>query len=376
MRVLFTAHGAYGHVLPVLGMARALAGDGVAVAVATAGRFCELVAGQGLEAHPAGLDDDRLVEEARRRWPSTRSAPPAAWAVRMFSEIAAPAMAADLEPFVRRWDPDVVVCEEGEYGGPVAAAAARIPWMAHGWGSPLRPAAALAEVARLVAPLWQRAGLAAPAGDALYGHGVFDPCPPSLYGDNAPTAPRHAIRPVEGHGRTTALPAPSASDRPRAYLGFGTVPLFRDAPDLTRAAVAALVGAGYDVTVTTTDSSLAGDRVRVESWVELTQLLPRCALVVCHGGAGTVLASLAAGLPLLLLPRGAPSQVRMSAACEARGVAQVLWDNPTRATIAVAIADLTEARRFRAAAEAVAEELAAMPDPSTAAAVLRHTVAM
>jgi hypothetical protein len=55
----------------------------------------------------------------------------------MFSEIAAPAMARDLAPFTSQWRPDLVIREEGEHGGAMAAAAAWVPWGTVGWGSPL-----------------------------------------------------------------------------------------------------------------------------------------------------------------------------------------------------------------------------------------------
>jgi broad specificity phosphatase PhoE len=39
-----------------------------------------------------------------------------------------------------------------------------------------------------------------------------------------------------------------------------------------------------------------------ESWVPQIEALPHAALVVCHGGSGTMLGALAAGLPLVVMP--------------------------------------------------------------------------
>ena len=380
MRVLFTAQGAYGHVLPLMGVARALADDGHDVVVATAVDFCDVVASRGLSAHPAGMNDDAVVAESRRKWPDTVSQQPAAWTTRMFCEIAAPAMAADVMRVIDSWRPDIVVSEEGEYGGPVAAAAAGVPWVTHGWGSPLRSPEALIELGHLLAPLWESAGLGAPVGDALYGGAILDPCPPSLYIDPPPARRRRPMRPSTG---TISRPAfPRATNRPHAYVGFGTVPLFRDSPEIIQGAVEALLAHGFDVTLTTSDDRLAselgsGDRfhVNIQRWVELAQLLPGCDLVVCHGGAGTVLEALAAGVPLLLLPRGAPSQLRMSAACEARGVGRaVTWNGTNGDELGAAVADILSSDRFSAAAAAVAREIANMPGPSTAAAILAGVI--
>ena len=190
---------------------------------------------------------------------------------------------------------------------------------------------------------------------------------------------RHVLRPVTA---APAEPDSAASEartaRPLAYVGFGATPLFRDAPDLTRTAVGALVDRGFDVIVTTGEDYLAEeleasnpDRVRAHTWVDLGRLMRGCDLVVCHGGAGTVLAALGAGVPMVLLPRGAPSQMRMSTACEARGVGRtVIWNGANADEVGTAVADVISNERFRSAAKDVSEEISAMPGPSTAAAIL------
>ncbi|WP_246278178.1 glycosyltransferase [Phytohabitans rumicis] len=58
------------------------------------------------------------------------------------------------------------------------------------------------------------------------------------------------------------------------------------------------------------DADLAGfgrlpANVRPVGWVPLHHLLPGCAAVVHHGGSGTTMAALGAGVPQLVLPHGA-----------------------------------------------------------------------
>lgn len=377
MRVLFSAHGAYGHVMPLLGVARSLVESGHEVVVATSTTFCPVVASAGLQAHPAGMDDGALLAEAHRRWPETASLPPAAWTQRMFCEIAAPAMAAELGPFLDRWRPDVVVREEGEHGSAVASAARGLPWVTHGWGSPLQDERSLVELGRLLGPMWERAGLGVPTGTELYGAAIFDPCPPSLYTHAPALTHRHGVRPTPRQDTGQAGRARS-SGRRHAYVGFGTVPLFRDDVHLTSIAVEALVAEGFDVTVTAGDGDIARaiedaypTRVRVEGWVHLPELLEHCSVVVCHGGAGTVLSALAAGVPLVLAPRGAPSQQRMSVACETRGLGRaVAWNGANADDVRAAVMEVTSDERFKVAATTIASELTRMPDPSIASAVL------
>jgi len=373
MRVLLTAHGAYGHIFPMVATAQALAGAGHEVTVATAENLCATVTSLGLRAVPCGIDDAVMVAEARRRWPETQHEPPARWAVRMFTDIAAPAMAADLEAIIASSRPDLILREEGEHAAPVVAAAAGIPWITHGWGSPRPPRAALEALATSVAALWHAAGLPPPGAIDLDGAVVLDPCPPSLYGDRDPM-PTQPVRPAIAAPSTATDPHLPTAAAPLAYVGFGTVPLYQDRPDILTAIVTALLNRGFDAIITTPDPTLAArltllapDRVRVHRWLSLPTTLQSCTLAVCHGGAGTVLAALATGIPLLLLPQGSPSQTRMSDACQRRGVARVLHRRlPDPLSLDDALHALTTDERFNATAQQLAAEIATMPSADDA----------
>jgi UDP:flavonoid glycosyltransferase YjiC (YdhE family) len=379
MRVLFSAHGAFGHVLPMIGLADALQDAGHEVRFATGEPLCATVSSFGLAAVPAGMSNDTLVAEAHRRWPETEHQPPGAWAPRMFTEIAAPSMLGDLRRITDSFRPDLLVREEGEHAGPIAAAASAIPWVTHGWGSPLPDPETVERLANAVAPVWRAAGLVPPSDSRLYGRGAIDPCPASLYGERSPRCPVTRVRATAPRPTSRHTSLPRSVGRV-AYVGFGTVPLYRDHPELIETVTRAVLANAFDAVVTTPDAKLAArltalgsDRVRVEPWVSLPDLLRGCALVVSHGGAGTVLAALAAGVPLLLLPRGAPSQARMSTACERRGVAHVIGDpKDLDAALDHAVAALATDDRYTAAARDVAEEIAAMPGPDQIVSALEQ----
>lgn len=379
MRVLFAAHGAYGHVLPLAGVARALHRAGHDVRFAVADELHPALKSLGLHAHASGLSDSAMVAEARRRWPETLREPPANWAVRMFTDIAAPAMARDVRAMIDAWGPHLVVREEGEYGAPIAAAAAGVPWITHGWGSPPPPAADRVRVSELLRPHWDAAGTAPLDGDELYGAGLVDSCPPSLPRARL-SIPTYSIRPDVVELAADEDPI-APGDGELVYVGFGTVPIYRDDPQLLTMVVRSLVAAGFRVVVTTSGPTIAAEfrtvdesRVALRRWVSLRHVLPACRLAVCHGGAGTVLAALTAGIPLLLLPRGAPSQMRMSTACDVRGVARVVApDEISAASFEAALVDLTHDDRFRRNARDVAREIAEMPEPDSAVPWLEET---
>jgi UDP:flavonoid glycosyltransferase YjiC (YdhE family) len=53
------------------------------------------------------------------------------------------------------------------------------------------------------------------------------------------------------------------------------------------------------------DPALLGDvpaNVHVEAWIPQHEVVGEAAAVVCHGGSGTVLGALAAGVPLVVVP--------------------------------------------------------------------------
>jgi UDP:flavonoid glycosyltransferase YjiC (YdhE family) len=104
------------------------------------------------------------------------------------------------------------------------------------------------------------------------------------------------------------------------------------------------------------------DRRRVEAveFVSLPDLLTSCQVVISHAGAGTVLASLAAGVPLVLVPRGSPSQMRMAHCCQTAGVGR--WCDA--AGLIPTLDEVLDDPSIRAAARATAVEIAAMPDAS------------
>jgi UDP:flavonoid glycosyltransferase YjiC (YdhE family) len=363
----------------MLGVGMALRDAGHEVRLATHASGHDLALHAGLDVIPAGLSEADMLAERRRRWPDTDQQPPSAWGVRMFAQIHAPAMIRDLRAIVEDWHPELLIHEEGEYAGPAAAAIAGIPCVTHGWGSPLRSMADLTALEADAAPLWDAAGLDMPAAAGLYRDGLLNPCPALLQADPPGAA-------LSWRVRLTGLPSGFAEDAPPdevgglgplAYIGFGTVAHFADAPDEICAAVAAVVKRGLAAVVTTTDEVLRRElldrhpnRVAVRAFVSFSELFPMCQLVISHGGAGTVLAALAAGVPLVLVPRGAPSQLRMADACARAGVGRLATIADIDHIVPVVLDTAGIARRCADAAL----DLAAMPPPAEVVPALERLV--
>ena len=362
MRVLVSGVPGLGHLVPLLDLAGALQLAGHEVRVATNEEFHAVIAGAGLQPVSAGMSNGQMREERSRRWPETDAQPVRVWATRMWAQVMAPSTLEDLLVRMRDWPPDVVLHEEGEYAAPVAAAEAGIPWVTHGWGSPLRSARELAEIEDLASALWESCGRDVPPAAGLYAHALVNPCPPMLQDQPPPGASVvWPIRPRLLEGRGPALEAD-------AYIGFGTVPSLANARSPLTAAVRACTSRGMRVVVTAPSEQLRRELaelderlVEAREFVSLPALLCSCKVVITHAGAGTVLASLAAGVPVVLMPRGTPSQLRMADACHQAGVGR----RCDPADLDAALDDVINDPAIVAAASAVARQIAELPDASS-----------
>ncbi len=161
--------------------------------------------------------------------------------------------------------------------------------------------------------------------------------------------------------------------RADAYVGFGTVPLFANALAELTAAVRSCTERGMRVVVTAPSQDLRHELAAIDThlveareFVKLSTLLPFCMIAISHAGAGTVLASLSAGVPLVLVPRGTPSQLRMAEACERADVGRSCAEE---AEIATAVSDVLSNAEIASQVVAGADQIAMMP---TGASVASH----
>jgi UDP:flavonoid glycosyltransferase YjiC (YdhE family) len=122
---------------------------------------------------------------------------------------------------------------------------------------------------------------------------------------------------------TAGAPLPDwwAGDRrPLVYVSFGNVTAREPtAPPIYRIALDAVADLPARVLLTTgaiaDDLGLQapGAHVHVARWVAQADVLAHARVVVCHGGSGTMLGALAAGVPLVVTPLS-PISRKMAAA--------------------------------------------------------------
>ena len=381
VRALFTTTPSYGHFHPLVPFARALADAGHDVAFATGASFAPVVAHTGFHHFPAGFDGDITdVYPQLRTW---RGADRVAFVRRaVFAGLRPRHMLPDLLTIAATWRPGLIVREEREYGGCLAAEVLGIPHAAVGIA--LGGDRAFPEL--IVAPLEaHRAAFGLPPDPDLvmpYHYLTLRPFPPSFQDPSLPVArTTHYLRPLLGdRSGPEELPPWVATlpDRPVVYVGLGTV--FNE-PAIFRAFLAGLRDEALTVIMTVgrdqdpADYGAQPEHVHVERYIPLSLVLPHCALVVTNGGSGTLTAALAHGLPVVVVPVTA-DQPANAARCTALDLGRVVAPaDLTPETARHAVRTVLTDPIYRVAARQIRAEIEALPGPEHAVELLERLAA-
>jgi UDP:flavonoid glycosyltransferase YjiC (YdhE family) len=382
MRVLITAVSGYGHLQPLLPLANALVDARHDVAIAIGPELRPRAEAAGFTAFDAGLAVGAAFERLAEQFPDqayNRLEPGEilGWYLpHLFGEIFAPAMLGDLEPLVRSWRPDVILHEIWEFAGPIAAASAGIPSISQTLG--LRFDDRLLEsVAAAVAPLWEQRGLEPDPAAGLYRSLCLDITPPSFqrYESSRNRTVIYPLRPIAQPpvpGELLPQWIEHGREVPLVYMTLGTNTGTNTDITMVSSVIDGLDDLDVDVLITIgfgEDPSSLGPlpgNVHVENYVPQSLLLPHCSAVICHGGAGTTLSSLARGLPLLILPQGADQYV-IGDLVLAAGVGLLLAPaEVSPSTIRTNVLALLDEPVYREGARRLQREIAAMPGPEEA----------
>jgi len=283
----------------------------------------------------------------------------------------------------RKWKPDAIIHEEGEFAGPLAAAILGLPNIAVSWAGPVRSAHQWDLLESAIAPLWKRSGLEPARRAGLFRTLYLDTCPSILQDPSFIEAKSLFMRPVpydsaEGWRGAKWLEG-LGSDA--IFVTLGTVPAFNNAPDIIRTLIDALGNEPRQVAIAIGEvlrPEVLGDlptNIHLTRFVPQSLVSPRTALVICHAGPGTVTCALRSAIPLLLLPRGGAVQKRVADACLKAGAAQVLAPAEVNVNrIRECVHDLIGNPSFRRAAARIAEQIQAVPDPDQVLASIEDAI--
>jgi UDP:flavonoid glycosyltransferase YjiC (YdhE family) len=303
MKILATSCPSEEHLYPMLPTLWALRNAGHDVLVAVPAPFAQTAAATGLPATSVAADLRPAAAKAQPGQDAT-IADLAGHVVDHYVPVAAQTVARTVT-LAEVWQPDLVMCSDWEYAGPIAAAAIGAPTVLHGRGMLPHPAIK-SLVDEALRPLHREWGLADGAPDHWK---IIDNCPPSLQW-TAPPGNTVSSRYVTFH-RPAELP-PWVFDEleaPRVLVTLSTDPQTRDRGGLLRKVMQALLPLDIEVVVAGGEH-LGLDRLtevprrtRVTHGLPLSHLVPTCSAVIHDGDASSVMAAAVTGVPQLGLPQ-------------------------------------------------------------------------
>lgn len=378
MRILFSFVGGSGHFLPLVPIAYAAKNAAHTVIFAAHASMRSSVQAQGFDCLSFGVvnndkpekmpllavdmqhEEDVLREHFVRKAGRTR--------------------AKEIISICSTWKPDIIVCDEVDFGAMIAAeylGIPHVPVIVIASGSFIRPDV----VAETLNEIRAEFGLALdPTLQMLSCYLVLSPVPPGYRDPAFPyPATTHFIQP--------AMPASEAEnnipfingqkDVPIVYFTLGTV-FNLESGDLFSRVIAGLRDLPIKLIVTVgqhiepEEFGVQPDNVFIAQYIPQAKILSHCDLVVSHAGSGSVIATLAHALPMLLIPMGADQPLN-AARCESLGVAKVLDAiEASPEMIRDAASQILNADSYRLAAKSIQDEIAAMPPVSSAVELLEQ----
>jgi UDP:flavonoid glycosyltransferase YjiC (YdhE family) len=378
MRVLFTSTPGSGHLGPLFPFAHALrrAGHEVLVAAPVSAQARVERAGLAYLSYA-----DALERDLAPHWERIREAGPdeANEIVigQIFAGVRARAALPGVELAIDAWRPHIVVRESCEFAAAVAAEARDIPharvgvWLQQSEDQAIRTAAPVLDELRAWAGLEPD-----PEGRRLDEAPYLTLTPPSFEAPGVTVASR-TLRFHDAPPRPHSVKDPG--EAPLVYATFGTVTATLGFyPRLYRAVIDALADLRLRLVMTVGDLADPAElgslpaNVRVERWLPQAEVLTQASAMVGHGGFGTTLGALVAGVPQIVVPIFAdqPANARRIAETGAGLVA----DHERPETIREAVQQVLGDSRYRAAAAAVAREAFALPPIEAAESALLELV--
>ena len=388
MRVLCATTANDGHFGPLLPFARALAAAGHEVRVAAPASYADAVAKAGFPHEPFADGPHELIGPVMARVPTLPFEEADDVVIRdVFGRIDAQAALPSLRETVERWRPDLILRESAELASLAAAERAGVRHahvcigmheiltrFAEAITDPLEELGRLAGVAEglMTAALASETVLSLVPG--MLDHAVGPP----------PTGSQgflrfHEPRPAPSGQRLPDWGDPQA---PLIYVTFGSVAgslppfagVFRDAVEaLADVDARVLMTVGRKI-----DPDALGplpSNARVEQWLPQDAVLRQSSAMLGHGGFGTTMGALAAGVPQVVVPLFTSDQVANGAHVAAVGAGLTIERGPSSVKLAAAevprlLADPTYAESARRVAAAIED----LPPTSAAVPVLTGMV--
>jgi UDP:flavonoid glycosyltransferase YjiC (YdhE family) len=375
MKVLFVAGGSPATVFALAPLATATRNAGHQAFMAATDDMMPVVAGAGLPGIPVVAQPIRhFITTGRDGHPVEIPADPAEQALftgQWFARMAAASMDR-LVDLARDWRPDIVVGGTMSYAAPLLAARLGIPFVRQAWdaieATGIHPGAD-----QELQPELRQLGLRRLPEPELF----IDICPPSLRPADA--RPAAAMRFVPANAQRRLESWMYRRDRPRRVcVTSGSRVTRGPSYDQNYAFLTGIVRSVADLDVellvAAPEEVAAGLRAELgevrAGWIPLDVVAPTCDLIVHHGGGVTSMTALNAGVPQLLMPKGAVLVVPAGRIAAHGAGISLPPDAETPEAIAGACHELLSNPSYRDRAGALSREIAAMPPPAELVGVL------
>ena len=313
MRVLISSCKALSHFRPLLPFAHGLRARGHEVRIAALSDLSDEIARHGFD----HVIQDAPTDAARADLAERASSVPRERAgkfymAELFMGILPRAALPGLIEVCNDWRPDLVLRETTEFSGLIAAEKAGIRHFRIEIVNGESEESIATNYAREIDALRALVSLPPDGAACLRTEASFS-AHPQLLDDTARVNSRAPFRFTEETPRKIDEPASPdwapKDGRPLIYMTFGTVAAdVSRAKHIYRVAVEALADLPVHALLTTgadAPSDLLDEvppNVVVRRFVPQADVLPHVRLLVCHGGSGTVLGGLAAGVPMVIAP--------------------------------------------------------------------------
>ncbi len=379
MRVLVSTTAGSGHFGPIVPFAKACQAAGHEVLVAAPASFSTEVAAAGFEHRPFADAPAELLGQIFAQVPNLSFEEANDVVVAdVFGRLDAQAALPGLVEIIDQWRPDLVLREPFEFGSLVAARSAGVRQAVVAIGVSATTEYIVPRVAAPLAELDALAGLADGTAALVMRTVPTLTCVPAVLDAARPvgstqTGPVRRFRDDSLVSHQGRLPQPwGDQSHPLVYVSFGSVAAGLGGfagmyPEVLSAfaeePVRILLTTGHGIDPA--ELAPLPANAHIERWWPQADVMPHAAAVVGHGGFGTTMAALAAGVPQIVIPLFALDQRINAEHVAALGAGLNLDGGPAAiAELPEATARLLAAASHREAAHAVADEIASSHPPT------------
>ncbi|MFF7637028.1 nucleotide disphospho-sugar-binding domain-containing protein [Kitasatospora sp. NPDC008050] len=380
MKILFVAAGSPATVFALAPLATAARNAGHQVFMAANADMMPVVVEAGLPGLPTTeLPIRHFITTDRNGDPEAIPADPAGQALftgRWFARMAAASLAGMLE-LTRHWRPDLVVGGTMSYVAPLLAAHLGVPHVRQAWDAidadgihpgadaELRPELAELGLERLPEP-------------DLF----IDICPPSLRPAHA--APAQMMRYIPANKQRRLEPWMYTRGKRRRVCVTSGSRVAKESYDKNYEFLRDLAGdlAAWDVELIVAAPEEVAAALRTElpdaglraGWIPLDVVATTCDLLVHHAGGVSTLTGLNAGVPQLLIPKGAVLETPARRIADYGAAITLLPGQDSAEGISAACQDLLAQPGYRKRAQELSTEISEMPRPASVVAALEELV--